>query len=184
MIINKENIKKYSLFPLNYTADELMPFIDLCEMKYVVPMIGDELYDIIVEETASSGAVSERISTLLVEALWPYLGTCICYEFLPFAYVKITEVGLTVGHSENSDPAGLPQVTYLQSNLRANLEARKKFLFNWLVTHDKYFPEWVYDEGCGCGPLPVNCCSGGPTQLKPEPMKPFYSPAKTPTNIQ
>lgn len=177
MIINKAYLKQFSLIPLNYNMDEVDNFVDISEKKWLIPVIGDELYDRIDEELqATSGAPSPEISELLVQAVWPYLANCVCYEYLPFSYVHISEVGLTKGHSENSESASLKDVTYLQSQLRANLEERKKYLITWLEEHQQYYPEWSpYADGC-CNVPKNDCCGGGKALQPPEPNLPFKSP--------
>ena len=181
MIINKKYLKEYSLIPLNYNMEEVENFIDIAEKKWVLPLLGNELFDIVQEEV-SSGTPSERVSTLLTEALWSYLATAVNLEFLPINYVHFSEVGMTKGKSENSESADLKDMTYIQNQLRANLEERKKYLIWWLDEHYEYFSEWQPFTGCGCeNTKPV--CGCNPVQNNPEPDKKFYSPKKTDLNI-
>lgn len=181
-LINKKYLKEYSLVPLNYQMDEIVNWIDIAEKKWVLPILGNELFDIVESEVESSGTVSDRISTLLVDALWAYEATAVSYEYLPFNYVHWSEVGMTKGESENSKSADLKDMTYIQNQLRANLEERKKYLIWWLDEHYEYFPEWLPFTGCGCeNTKPV--CGCNPVQHNPEPDKKFYSPKKTDLNI-
>lgn len=185
MIINKKYLAEYGLIPVSYDKTEIMNFVPITERKWVEPLLGSELYDIIQEEVNSSGSVSERISTLLTECIWAYEANAVVLEYLPFAYSHISEVGITKGHSENSDSVSLKDLTYIHSNLRATVEQMKKYAIDWLNEHAEYYPEWNPNSSfCGCQAKPINACCETNAMNQPEPMKPFYSPLKTPTNIQ
>ena len=82
MIINKANLSKYSVLPLNYNYDEVMNYIDVAEKIWILPVLGYDWYEEI-EYQVKNNSVSEENATALVEAIWPYLGFAIVYEALP-----------------------------------------------------------------------------------------------------
>lgn len=177
MIINRNFLKKYSLLPLNYDTAEVENFIDISERKWIIPVLGNALYDSIIEELeTTSGSPSEETSELLVNAVWPYEATAVCLEFLPFSYLKISEVGIvkgwpTTNGTEHSTTADLKDITYLTSQLRANLEERKKYCIKWLEEHQEYYPLWQPDEdACGCKIRLKNCCEES-AMNPPEPLR-------------
>lgn len=176
MIINRENLKKYSLIPFNYNMDEVMNFVDIAELTWVKPVLGSELYDEI-QQQVEEDTLTEENGTLLVEAIWPYLGMAVAHEFLPYAYAHISEVGVTLGKSENSDSADLKQITYLANHLRSQLETFKKNAIRWLEERADSFPTWNPDENfCGCK-RPKSCC-GTQELTNPEPLKFLYTTKK------
>ena len=107
--------------------------------------------------------------TALAEAIYPYLGFCVAYEALPFIWAHISEIGLTKGKSEWADSISLKDITYVQSHLRTQVEARKDFLKKWFCEHNQSFP--TLDQcGCGCKP-----CSEEGKLNTPNPIKQVYS---------
>lgn len=182
MIINRENIKKYSLIPWNYNMDEAMNFVDLTEITWVKPVLGSELYDEIQQQVKDDD-LSDENSTLLVEAIWPYEGMALMHEFLPYAYAHISEIGITVGHSDNSDSVDLKQVTYLASHIRSQVETFKRNAIRFLQEHAESFPLWEPDEDfCHCK-KPTSCC-GTPELKNPEPMRIIYTTPKKNLDIR
>lgn len=183
MIIDKKHLKEFSLIPLNYNLDELMNFVPISEMTWIKPLLGDDLYTEI-EQQVKDNNVSPENATLLLEAIWPYEGMAVVYEFLPYAYAHISEVGVTRGKSENSDSVDLKDITYLASHIRSQLETFKKNAIVWLQEHAESFPLWNPSDDCGCKPKVTSCCSNGATMNDPEKFKVLYTTLKKNINIQ
>lgn len=176
MLINKELLKKYSLIPINYNMTEVMNYVDLAELLWVKPLLGSDFYDELVEQVKDN-QLSEANSTLLVEALYPYLSLAVIVEYLPSSYLHISEVGITKGHSENSDSANLDDITYLTSHLRAELEERKRFTIKWLAERLESFPLWQPEEDfCGCRVIRKGCCEA--RLYYPQPLRMLYTTRK------
>ena len=174
MIITKEFLKKYSLYPVNFDLSEVWNMLDVTETLFVKPLLGSDLYDEIVEQVKNN-TLSPKNATLLTDGgLWRYLGAAFSNQTLPYAYIHFSQVGLTKGHSENSDSVELKDITYLSGHLRSTMEELKKFTFKWLLEHEDSFPLWNPDEeSCGCS-RPVSCCEGGGLS-KPEPRPIVYN---------
>lgn len=157
LLINEKYLKKYSLLPLNYQMSEVMNFVRLAQEIWIRPVLGTLFYEELLDQVGENELTDEN-ATLLVEAVWPYLGTAFDYEYIPFAYAHISEVGVTKGKSDNSDSVDLKDITYLQSQIRKNLEMRKDYLISFLKQHESSFPNWVYDEcACGCSAKNDSC---------------------------
>lgn len=174
MIINKENIKKFSVIPFNFNLDDLLNFVEISEFKWVRPLLGEELFDEI-QEQVENNELSEQNATLLTDGgLWRYLCQCIVYEYLPYNYLHFNETGVNKGFSESSESATLKDITYLTSHVRAQIENFKKFTYNWLLEREDSFPKWMPSDDCGCAPPPTRCCNNNTTFHKPEPLKVVY----------
>ena len=149
-IINRKWLKEVSPYPLNYDTKEIENYIKLGEDIWLVPIIGREWYDELVDEV-SRNELSEENSTALVEAIYPYLGFAICYEALPMTWAHINEVGITKGKSDNADSLSLKDITYIQNHIRNQVEVRKEYLIKWLMEHSEYFPKvWGCECECSC----------------------------------
>lgn len=182
-IINDKFLKKYSPIPLNYNTDEVANYAAITEQIWVRPILGITFYEELLDQVKNNN-VSEANATLLTEALWPYEAFAVAYEALPFIWAHVSEVGLTLGKSDNSDSLALKDITYIQSHLRKQVEARKDFLIKWLEQHAESFPLWVYDEcSCGCSSLGGDCCSTGKLN-NPNPLNIVYTPPRRDTSIR
>ena len=83
-----------------------MNYVDVAEKIWLLPILGYDWYDELQEQVRENN-VSQENATALVEAIWPYLGFCIMYEALPTIAYHASEVSLTKGSSENSEPLTL-----------------------------------------------------------------------------
>lgn len=152
MIINKKFLAKYSPLPMpsNFNYDTVMNYIDIAEKIWVLPVIGHELYEELKNQVKKN-EVSPENGTLLTEALWPLLGTAVVLEALPFLWTHISEVGITLGKSDNSDSVTLKDLTLVQTHLKNQLDVRGKYLYDFLNMHYDSYPLWVpADCWCAC----------------------------------
>lgn len=175
MIITKELLRKYSLYPVNYDLSEVWNMLDVTEQLFIEPLLGSDLYDEICEQVKTN-QLSPENSTLLVEGgLWQFLGACFSNQTLPYAYLHFSQVGLTKGHSDNSESADLKDITYLTNHLRSIMEELKKLTINWLQEHEDSFPLWNPSEQfCGCTKTVSSCC-GTSAFTEPQPRPIVYN---------
>ena len=143
MIINEKYFKKYSPIPLNYDLSEIRNYIGVAEKIWVIPVIGIKLYDEI-QKQVDENSLSDENSTLLTEGgLWQYLAFATCLESLAFIWANFSEVGITLGKSDNSESVTLKDITYIEQNLRRQVEVLKESLIMWLNSHSESFPLYV-----------------------------------------
>ena len=143
MIINEKYLKEYSPIPLNYDLTELRNYIGVAEKIWVVPVLGQDLYDEI-QSQVDENKLSDENSTLLTEGgLWQYLAFATCLEGLAFIWANFSEVGITLGKSDNSESVNLKDITYIEQNLRRQVEVLKDSLIKWLNSHLDSFPKYV-----------------------------------------
>lgn len=177
MIINKANIAKYSNLPINYDYSEVMNYVDVAEKIWLLPILGYDWYDELQEQVRENN-VSQENATALVEAIWPYLGFCIMYEALPTIAYHASEVSLTKGSSENSEPLTLKEIGFYQDHIRRQIEARKEFLKKWICEHLEYFPLAI---PCNCG---CSCCNDRGKLESPNAYYQIYSTRRKNTNLR
>ena len=178
MIITSELLKKYSIIPFNYNMDEVMLYVNLAEQLWVQPLIGQSMYEEINAQVATNTVSPENATLLVNGGLYQYLSCAVLLQFLPNAYLKISEVGITKTHSDNSESATLEDITYLQSHLRSELETRKRALINWIEEHIASYPKFEPEEQfCGCKAKKDTCgCTVG--LVNPQPMQLVYTTPK------
>lgn len=167
-IINEKWLKEFSPIPLNYNMKELHNYVKLAEAIWLVPIIGDDFYNELLEQVAEDN-LSDENSTALVEAIYPYLGFAVAYEALPVLWAHISEVGITKGKSDNSDSLDLKDMTYVSQHLRTQVEARKDYCKKWLCERNESFPLL---NCCACG---CSCCNDNAKLSMPNPYKQLYT---------
>ena len=146
VLINSEYLKEYSPIPLNYNLSEINPYVKVSELLYIVPIIGEPLYEELIEQVATS-AVTPENSTLLLQ-IYPALAIGVCYEALPFLWSHVSEIGITKGHSDNSDSIDLKDLNYVSQHLKAQLQARLGNLEKFLKSHYESYPLYVVIDDC------------------------------------
>jgi len=177
-IINAKWLKEFSPIPLNYNTKELDNYIKLSEAIWIIPVIGQQFYDELIDQVAENNLTEEN-STALVEAIYPYLGFAIAYESLPLTWAHISEVGVTKGKSDNSDSLDLKDMTYVQQHLRTQVEARKDFCIKWLCERSDKFP-LICNCQCECN----SCCGKDNSKLNsPNKLKQLYSTRRICTDL-
>lgn len=179
MLINKTYFKKYGVLPENYDLSEVMLFVPLAEKIWVIPILGEEMTDEL-QEQIDNNEVSEENGTLLTSILWRYLTHCTVLEALPFIWSHFSQVGVTVGKSENSDSVSLKDMTYIEGRIRAQVEALKDELLRFLNDHWESYPLW--NGTCGCY---NDCCNAARGKLnKPNPYFQLYKPLQKDTRLR
>lgn len=187
MIINKKYFAQYSIVPINFDQTEIQQYIDIAAKIWLIPILGQDLYDEI-EEQVENNELSEENATLLTDGgVWQYLCYATCYEGLPFLWANVTETGITLGHSDNSDSITLKDLNYVQQHLRKQTEVLKDMLIKWLCERQDSFPlfdgKCICDCGCGCSS--DSCCGGTKGKLnKPNPLMGVYSTLPKCDNIK
>ena len=178
MIINKKFFAEYSPIGKNYDYSEIMLYVPVATEIWIRPLIGSDLLDEI-EKQVQENNVSETNAALLTEGkLWQYLCYATCYEGLPFLWTNISEVGITLGHSDNSDSITLKDLTYIQQHLRNQVEVLKDSVKRYICEHYLYYPlADVCACNCSC------CCQTNPKLNNPNPQYQVYKPFKRNTNL-
>ena len=178
MLINKQLLKTYSPFPLNYDLTEVMQYVDVTEKIWIVKTIGYAQYDELCEQVKENNLTPEN-ATLLVEAIYPYLGFAVAYESLPLCWASISEIGVVLGHSDTSDSLSLKDMTYVSDHLRRQVEVRKDYAIHWINDHIEYYPLIAQCNGCDC-----SCCGDNSKLHSPNKMQQLFSPRRRCTELR
>lgn len=179
MLINKTFLAQYSPLPSNYQMDELIPYVNVAEKVWVIPVIGEELYEDL-QSQIDEDSLSEEYGTLLTEGgLWQYLAFATVLEALPICWANFSEVGITKGKSDNSDSVSLKDMTYIEHHIRNQVEVLKESLIAYLNKYCDNFPLFGYSDCCSC-----SCCGDKLGLKKPNKMSQVYSPRRKRTDIK
>lgn len=146
-IINEEYLKEYSLFPKNYDLTEIWNFVPIAEEIHIQSIIGVALFEELLDQVSNNNLTNEN-STLILE-IYKVEGLAVMYEALPFCWAHLSQVGITLGKSDNSDSIANKDIAYLTTHIKSQLEFQKNQLKKFMVRNAEYFPLYdkdVYDD--------------------------------------
>ena len=181
MIINKKFLGQYSPLPQfgNYDYSEILNYVPVAQEIWLKPILGDAFMDLL-EYEVKNNQVSEENSTLFTEGgLYRYLAYATCLEGLAFIWAHFSQIGITLGKSDNSESITLKDVSYIESHLRRQVEFLKDNLIKWLDSHYHSFPLY-HPTNCGCN----SCCNNNKGLNKPEPNWTIFTTPRKRTDLR
>ena len=137
-LFNEEYLKEYSLLPTNFNTKEVWNFIPLTEQLHIVPVIGQALYEELLDQVEKNEVTPANASLLL--EIYPFEGLALMEVCMPYLAMHITEVGITKGKSENSDSADVNDINYLTNYVRSQMEPLKNKLTSFLKNNKDLYP--------------------------------------------
>lgn len=170
MIINKKYLAECGVLPINYDFSEIMPYVDIAERLWVIPLIGRDFYDELNEQVKNNQVSDENAALFIEGGLYAYLSYATVLQALPFIWSHISAVGLTTGKSENSDSVTLKDLTYITNHLRSTVEYLKEQVIKYICERPEYFP-LVCQCQCECG----SCCANKASLKSPQKYKQIYT---------
>ena len=149
-LITEDYFKTYSPIPDNYNIKEIKPYFHVAEKLWIEPIIGMPLYEELLDEVEKDEVTPENATLLL--NIYPLLAFAITYESLPFVGYHLSQVGITKGKSEISEPVSINDVNYISTQLRNQCETMKKLLKKFLDENAEHYPLYYADnnEECNC----------------------------------
>ena len=148
-LFNEEYLKEYSLLPTNFNTKEIWNFIPLTEQLHIVPVIGQALYEELLDQVEKNEVTPANASLLL--EIYPFEGLALMEVCMPYLAMHITEVGITKGKSENSDSADVNDINYLTNYVRSQMEPLKSKLISFLKNNKDLYSLYK-DIDCTCKP--------------------------------
>lgn len=154
-LINEDYFRQFSPIDDNYDLKNIKSYFKIAEQIWVKPILGEPLYEELLGQVAEN-KVSEENSTLLL-MLYPYLAFAITLEAMPFVSFHLSEVGLTIGHSDNSNAAPISGLTIVLERLRSTVETLKTHFKKWIRDHSDAYPLYKGEDNCSCD---TSSCDG------------------------
>ena len=145
-LMNKEYLKEYSLLPINFNTDEIWNFIPLAEQLHIVPIIGQEMYNELLDQVENNEVTPENASLLL--QIYPFEGLAIMEVSMPYIAFHITEIGITKGSSENSDSVTTNDINYLTNYVRSQMVPYKERLIEFISQNSELYPNIKIEKKC------------------------------------
>jgi hypothetical protein len=139
-------LKSYVPVNKNMSYDTLSPFIAQAELTYIIPVIGQDLYDDI--NTAYNGVYG---AAGVDASLLPYIQRALAYftvlEAAPFLTVMISDLGIQEQQSKEGTSRTVAQWTYnkIIDSLTNNADRSLDDLLKFLEDNKDDYPEWADD---------------------------------------
>ena len=147
-LITEDYFKTYSPISDNYNIKDIKPYFHVAEKLWIEPIIGTPLYEELLDEVEKDEVTPENATLLL--NIYPLLAFAIVYESLPFVGYHLSQVGITKGKSENSEPVSINDVNYISTQLRNQCETMKKLLKKFLDENAEHYPLYYADNNAEC----------------------------------
>ena len=148
VLITEDYFKTYSPISDNYNIKDIKPYFHVAEKLWIEPIIGTPLYEELLDEVEKDEVTPENATLLL--NIYPLLAFAIVYESLPFVGYHLSQVGITKGKSENSEPVSINDVNYISTQLRNQCETMKKLLKKFLDENAEHYPLYYADNTVEC----------------------------------
>ena len=147
-LITEDYFKAYSPISDNYNIKDIKPYFHVAEKLWIEPIIGTPLYEELLDEVEKDEVTPENATLLL--NIYPLLAFAIVYESLPFVGYHLSQVGITKGKSENSEPVSINDVNYISTQLRNQCETMKMLLKKFLDENAEHYPLYYADNTVEC----------------------------------
>ena len=169
LLINKKYLAMYSELPVNYDFEDILPMAYSAQQIWLLPVLGENVYDTLLAYVQSEEEIPEEYQTLLLKC-YPYLAKAITLEALPFIAYRMSESGIVKHKTDTDESIDMKELNYLQTNIRAQLEVLKEQLVSWLLDFGGNY-DWR-PQDCSCE------CSCIKKLKKPNPLKHIYAPRR------
>lgn len=148
--MDKSYLAEYSLLPNNYNIDEIWNFVALTETLHIEPIIGTELYNELLDQVEHNNVTPENASLLL--QIYPFEGLALMEVAMPYIAYHFTEVGITIGKSDNSEGVSTKDIDYITNYVKSQMSPLKKKLIDFLTRNKDVYPLYQVTDKC---PSPV-----------------------------
>lgn len=122
MLLNNDNIAKYTILPTDYNYDEIWNYVNIAEIEYIKPLISEDTYNSFTEDAP--------------EPVLQYLGMQVSQLVLPIIALKVSDKGITRNNSEYSSKATLNEISYLEVRINSTINLLYKAFIKYLKDND------------------------------------------------
>ena len=148
LIISEELLKLYSPLSKNVDVDKIYPYLHLAQPYFVEPILGDALLTELQHQIEENELTPENKALILkVAPVLAYYATYLAMRSLTYS---ITEKGLTLEHSENSQTIDRNSLGDYILDIKNQAEMYAEILIKYLCRCALTYPLWRPEEDCHC----------------------------------
>ena len=127
----------------NYPAEDLLVYVGQAEEKYIIPIIGQDLFDELNTAFAGTPSASEEA---LIKKLQLAIGYYAVLDAIPFLQVLIGKGGINEGNSQNSTQARQFAINNLMKACAENADLFLDKALEHLEKNKDDFPTWTASD--------------------------------------
>lgn len=139
--MTEDYFKDNSILNENVDWRVVQPIMVMVQDKYVLPILGTNLFDEIADEiqAVNTSVLNETLLNLYVRKviIWYVLS-----ELAPALKYRYHNKGVMVRNSENSQPATLEEIQYTADMYKNNAEMYAQRTTNYLREHSSSYPSF------------------------------------------
>lgn len=154
IFISLEYLKKNTPIQENVDSETIHPFIILAQEKYILPLVGTQLYNKLCTDVQSN-SLSGNYLTLMQSYIQQILAWNTMKESLSFINFQLTNKSVLKKNSENSTAADKEDIMYLEAKIADNAAYFAQRGINYLRANYMNFPELVNNQGDAATIFPV-----------------------------
>jgi len=147
LFISRNDIIKNSVLGGAVDADDLLPFVNTAQQKYILNLIGTVLYNKLSDDIISNSPFTGRYEELMTDYIKPTLIWYSCVEYIPFSSIEFKTRGAQKHQSETSVAPTKNELDYLQSKASDNAEYFATRLQDFLIAYSNEIPEFLESVG-------------------------------------
>lgn len=144
LLISEQKLKDNTPINENVDTSELRFCIQQAQTIFIQETLGTNLYEYILE-AVQNGDIDTlpyiRYKELLNNFIQPTLISYSYYLGLDNFFVKFVNVGLQSFSTEQSNPIGIKELTYLKNNARDNAQFNDNLMRRHLVFNNQWYPQ-------------------------------------------
>lgn len=142
LFVSEEYIRKNTVINENIDSKYLLPIMLRAQEKYMLRLLGTGLYNELQQQIANNN-ISPANLTLLNDYISICLSEYILYEAAPFLVYKYTNKTIAKKNSENSTPAELKEVIWLQEQHMNSAQWYAQRLIDYLCANSHLYPLYL-----------------------------------------
>ena len=139
--------------------DLIHPYILLAQDKYILPVLGTDLYEKLKSDISGS-SVAGNYQTLLETYVQPALQHFAFGELLPYLRLRFVNHSIVAMSSENGSAITYDELKPLIDRAIHNGEYYRQRLVDYLVNNTSLFSEYNSNSGADMNPTTENYTSG------------------------
>lgn len=152
LLISEQKLKDNSAINENVDTSELRFCIQQAQTIFIQESLGTNLYEYILKAVQNGDIDTPSYvdyKELLNNFIQPTLISYAYYLALDNFFVKFVNVGLQSFRSEQSNPIGIKEFTYLKNNSRDQAQFNDNLLRRHLVFNNWKYPQYTLTENNG-----------------------------------
>ena len=147
-LINEELLKQFFYMSRNVGVDKIIPYINLSQPFYIVPVLGEPLVEELQEEIESNTLT--ELNKALILKIAPALALWTDYMASRSLAYTITQKGFTKEKSDNSESLDKEELAYFRLQIKNDAEMATDLLIKYLCKCKDNYPKWQPQNECQC----------------------------------